>query len=149
VNDLKKTRVDSTIAAVVPRLLNVLLPVNCVVCNTEGRYLCEGCEQGLPPLTRPYCYLRASPEVPQLCHWCFENSARFDRARAPYLYDGPAKHMVLDLKYRGVRIAAQPMALMLARYLERNPYPIDALVPVPLHSRRERQRGYNQSQLLC
>ncbi len=41
------------------------------------------------------------------------------------------------------------MALMLARYLERNPYPIDALVPVPLHSRRERQRGYNQSQLLC
>ncbi len=67
-NDLKKTRVDSTIAAVVPRLLNVLLPVNCVVCNTEGRYLCEGCEQDLPPLTRPYCYLRASPEVPQLCH---------------------------------------------------------------------------------
>jgi predicted amidophosphoribosyltransferase len=57
--------------------------------------------------------------------------------------------MVLDLKYRGVRIAAQPMALMLAKYLERNPYPIDALVPVPLHSRRERQRGYNQSQLLC
>ena len=130
-------------------MLNVLLPVNCVVCNAEGHYLCEGCEQDLPLLTRPYCYLCANPEVPQLCRWCFENSPRFDRARAPYKYDGPAKQMVLDLKYRGVRIAARPMALMLAKYLERNPYPIDALVPVPLHSRRERRRGYNQSRLLC
>lgn len=120
VNDMKKTRVSSTIAAVGTRVLDLLLPVNSVVCNTEGHYLCcvkAASEQDLPQLNRPYCYLCANPEVPQLCRWCFENSPRFDRASAPYLYDGSAKKMVPDLKYRGVRIAARPMALMLAKYL--------------------------------
>lgn len=148
-NRLRATRIGSAVATAGTRLLDVLLPVNCVVCRTEGQYLCEGCVDDLPRLTSPYCYLCANPNVPQLCRWCFENSPRFDRARAPYLYEGPAKQMVLDLKYRGVRIAARPMARMLAGYLERNPYPVDALVPVPLHTKRERQRGYSQSGLLC
>ncbi len=37
---MKKIRVGSTIAAVGTRVLDLLLPVNCVVCNTEGHYLC-------------------------------------------------------------------------------------------------------------
>lgn len=146
---LERSKIRYEVARAGTRLLDLVLPVNCVVCNKEGRYLCQTCESDLPLLTRPYCHLCARPDVPQLCRWCFETSPRFDRARAPYRYDGPVRQMVLDLKYRGVRIAAPPMARLLAGYLERNPYPIDALVPVPLHPRRERRRGYNQSGLLC
>lgn len=131
------------------KLLDLALPVKCVVCGQEGQYICEGCQNELPLLQRPYCYLCANPNVPQLCRWCFENSPRFDRARAPYRYDGPVRQIVLDLKFRGVRIAAPHMARLLARYLERNPYPVEALIPVPLHPKRERQRGYSQSGLLC
>ena len=146
---LKRNQIGKAVAEAGARLLDFVLPVNCVVCGKEGRYLCEGCESDLPLLHRPYCYLCARPDVPQLCRWCFENSPRFDRARAPYRYDGPVRQMVLDLKYRGVRIAAPPMARLLARYLERNPYPVDILIPVPLHPKRERRRGYSQSGLLC
>jgi len=38
---------------------------------------------------------------------------------------------------------------MLGDYLSRNPLPVDALIPVPLHAERERARGYNQSKLLA
>ena len=146
---LTRSKIGDAVAKAGTGLLNMVLPVNCVVCGKEGQYLCEGCEDGLPLLARPYCHLCANPNVPQLCRWCFENSPRFDRARAPYHYDGPVREMVLDLKYRGVRIAAPPMARLLARYLARNPYPVDVLMPVPLHPRRERRRGYCQSSLLC
>ena len=57
--------------------------------------------------------------------------------------------MVHDLKYRHVRIAVPYMARLLAAYLERNPYPMDAYCPVPLHPRRERNRGFNQSELIA
>lgn len=56
--------------------------------------------------------------------------------------------MVYDVKYRHVRIAAPYMARLLAEYLERNPYPVDAYCVVPLHPRRERERGFNQSELI-
>ena len=57
--------------------------------------------------------------------------------------------MVHDLKYRYVRIAVPYMAQLLAAYLERNPYPADIYCPIPLHRRRERSRGFNQSELLA
>ena len=69
--------------------------------------------------------------------------------RAPYEYSGSARRIVHDLKYRNVRIAAPYVACLLARYLERNPYPVDAYCPVPLHPRRERSRGFNQSELIA
>lgn len=69
--------------------------------------------------------------------------------RAPYEFHGSARRIVHDLKYRNVRIAVPHIARLLAAYLERNPYPVDALCPVPLHPRRERSRGFNQSELIA
>ena len=53
------------------------------------------------------------------------------------------------LKYGGERTAAAALAGLMAEYLERNPAAADALVPAPLHPRRLRGRGYNQSALLA
>ena len=130
-------------------LLDLLLPEYCAVCGREGSYLCDGCESDLPPLQKPYCFLCASPRVPQLCEGCRRSAPSFDSVRAPYEFRGPAQQMVHDLKYRHVRIAAPHMARLLAEYLERNPYPVDAYCAVPLHSRRERNRGFNQSELIA
>jgi ComF family protein len=43
---------------------------------------------------------------------------------------------------------AEPLGQLLASYLSSNPLPIDTLVPVPLHPKRVRERGYNQSSLM-
>ena len=120
-----------------------------MVCKREGSYLCRECEPDLPPLQRPYCYLCASPRVPQLCDSCRRSAPVFDSVRAPYEFHGSARSIIHDLKYRNVRIAVPYVARLLAGYLERNPYPVDAYCPVPLHPRRERNRGFNQSELIA
>lgn len=130
-------------------LLNLVMPEQCVVCDRESEYICAGCAVSLPDLGKPYCFICASPGVPQLCDICRVNVPAFDSIRAPYEFRGAVRQMTHDLKYRGVRIAAPYMAGLLAEYLERNPYPVDVLLPVPLHWWRERERGYNQSALLA
>ncbi len=130
-------------------LLDLVLPEYCVVCKREGRYLCADCELDLPPLQRPYCVLCASPQVPQLCESCRRIAPAFDSVRAPYEFHGSARNIIHDLKYRNVRISVPYIARLLAAYLERNPYPVDSYCPVPLHPRRERSRGFNQSELIA
>jgi ComF family protein len=44
---------------------------------------------------------------------------------------------------------AQPLAELLNAYLEQHPLPADAVIPVPLHRKRLRERGFNQSELLA
>ena len=132
--------------------LELALPEYCIVCRREGRYICGDCEASdvnLPPLTKPYCVLCAAPGVPQLCGWCRQSAPSFHRARAPYEFRGAARRAVHDLKYRHVRIAAPHMARLLAADLRRNPHPADAYIPVPLHPRRQRSRGFNQSELMA
>jgi len=60
-----------------------------------------------------------------------------------------ARELVYSLKYRNLRALAPDMGRLLGEYLESHPIAADVVIPVPLHSRRERERGYNQSELLA
>ena len=53
-----------------------------------------------------------------------------------------------QLKYSNLRTIAKPLSELLNDYLAMNPVPGEVLVPVPLHHKRLRERGYNQSHLL-
>ena len=64
-------------------------------------------------------------------------------------FDGVARKLVYDFKYHHVRILAQFLAQFLADYFRTSRLPADILIPVPLHPRRLRERGYNQSGLLA
>ena len=69
--------------------------------------------------------------------------------RAPYLLEGVIRAAVHSFKYRNVRAAAPCLGRLLAKYLAVNPLPGGLLVPVPMHPRKLRQRGYNQAYLLA
>ncbi len=67
-----------------------------------------------------------------------------------YSYGGPAAGMVRNLKYRGVRLLADPMGRVMASAFEAlRPVEIDGVVPVPMHPKRRRERGYNHAELLA
>lgn len=81
---------------------------------------------------------------------------------APLAYEGPARAMVRALKFRGATIAAQAMAAQIAAAAPAGAAPLTGpggpapgvlargvLVPVPLHPRRLRRRGFNQAALLA
>ena len=59
------------------------------------------------------------------------------------------RQAIHQLKYRNLRALTQPLAELLHRYLVKNPLPGEVLVPVPLHAKRLRERGYNQASLLA
>ena len=65
------------------------------------------------------------------------------------LMEGATREAIHNLKYRNLRSIAPTLGLLFARWLESNPVPGEVLVPVPLHRRRLRNRGYNQSALLA
>lgn len=66
-------------------------------------------------------------------------------------YTGPLRHAVLLLKYEDRRGLAVDLGSLMASTLEqrREEWQPDALVPVPIHPQRRRERGYNQAELLA
>ena len=131
------------------RGLDLLFPPECAVCSREGSFLCDGCEPRLPRLSPPYCRMCAEPDAAPVCPWCRADAPAYERIRAPYRYTGPVRDMVHDLKYANIRSLAPTLGGLLVDYLGSLRFEADRVAPVPLHPKRERSRGYNQSQLLA
>ena len=142
-------RATAILSRVAGGALDLVLPISCAVCDTEGHYLCPDCEPKLPKLERPYCTRCADRGQEPLCDACTARPPAIDGIRAPYLFEGIVREMAYDLKYRNIRAAAPDLAQLLADFLNTNRVPGDMLVPVPLHRSAERRRGYNQSKLLA
>ncbi len=74
----------------------------------------------------------------------------FAGAACAFRYGGPAGGMVRSLKYRGVWRLAEPMGRHMARAFEAiQPTGTDCLVPVPMHKKRLRERGFNHAEVLA
>ena len=131
--------------------VDLVFPKRCVGCDREGPFLCLPCMEGLPRLEPPFCFLCSQPGrlMMRLCSSCWERPIEMDGICSPYRMEGPIRDAVHALKYQSVRALASTLGQLLADFIEANPLPADMLVPVPLHRRRERSRGYNQSLLLA
>jgi ComF family protein len=130
--------------------LDLLFPRWCIGCGREGDYICRACRQDLPVITPPICPVCGRPQSQGIvCRDCREVTMQIDGIRSPFVFDGVIRRAIHELKYRNLRGLAPSMADLLHDYLVDNPIPADVLVPVPLHRKRRRDRGYNQSALLA
>lgn len=84
-----------------------------------------------------------------ICPGCVSWHNSIDGIRSPFKFEGIVRQAVHQLKYKNLRSLAQPLAVQLKNYLIQNPLPGQVLVPVPLHPKRLKERGYNQSFLLA
>jgi ComF family protein len=84
-----------------------------------------------------------------LCPGCLSWQAEINGIRSPFRFEGVIRQAIYELKYRNLRAIAKLLARLLGDYLVSNPVPGEILVPVPLHPKRLRERGYNQSRLLA
>ena len=130
--------------------LDLLFPKWCVGCGKEGSLICDSCRSSLPRVMSPLCPRCGRPQPSGiLCPSCVGWQAEIDGIRSPFRFDGVVRQVIYQLKYRNLRTLAIPLAQLLSDYLVANPVPGEVLVPVPLHRRRLRERGYNQSGLLA
>jgi ComF family protein len=132
----------------------MLLPPSCVLCGDHGQPplldICMHCVTDLPPNLAP-CPLCAQPRQPGMeftwpCGQCLSKPHPFDRALAPFIYDYPLDHLIHAFKYGGVLSYGRVLGMLLAYYLRTRGEPLpEALIPVPLHAARQRERGFNQA----
>jgi ComF family protein len=129
--------------------LDLLFPKSCVGCGREGDLLCDKCRSKLVRVIPPICPKCGRPQMNGIvCSACVIWESNIDGIRAPFRFEGAIRQAVHQLKYKNVRSLAGPMAELMRDYFIRNPMPAELLVPVPLHPKRLRERGYNQSELL-
>ena len=129
--------------------LNLLFPQWCIGCGKEGGLICSSCHSALSRIMPPLCPRCGRPQPSGiLCPGCVSWRAEIDGIRSPFRFDGVIRQAIHQLKYRNLRALATPLAQLLKDYLSTNLIPGEVLVPVPLHRKRLRERGYNQSSLL-
>jgi len=106
-------------------------------------------------VTEPLCSICGTPFAGagsnHVCGSCSIARPSYDAARAALVYEGHSRHLIHSLKYRYKTHMRRPLALMTADLLaavvaEWQP---DLMVPVPLHVRRLRSRGFNQAVLVA
>lgn len=130
--------------------LNFLFPQWCLGCGREGSLICPSCRNSLSRVSPPLCPKCGRPQPSGiLCPTCVSWPAKIDGIRFPFRFDGIMRQAIHQLKYRNLRALAVTLSQLLRDYLVANPIPAEALVPVPLHPKRLRERGYNQSNLLA
>ncbi|MDH4068338.1 MAG: ComF family protein [Dehalococcoidia bacterium] len=125
-------------------------PRRCIGCGKAGGFLCPNCLGKLPRLMPPFCPRCGRPQASGIvCPSCWQRPTEIDGIRSPFRFDEVIRKAVHELKYRNLKAISPCLAELLADYLKENPLPGDALVAVPLHARRLRERGYNQSDLIA
>ena len=131
--------------------LDFFFPRFCVGCGKEGDFICDSCQASLARIEAPVCPKCGKPQINQmLCSSCLNWEADIDAIRSPFRFEGVIRKAIHEFKYRNLRAIAGRLADLMGDYLiGADAVPGDVLVPVPLHSKRLKERGYNQSALLA
>ena len=148
-------------------LIDLIYPPRCPVCqeflqdqNTlkDGYDLpfCQACFRDFTGIKSPICSLCGRPfsdgvEQDRVCEDCLRKRPSYDIARAPYLYDGALMTAIHELKYAQRSHLADSLGSLLASFAQSWIGELKGclIMPVPLHPRRLRARGFNQSLLLA
>ncbi|MBM3304613.1 MAG: ComF family protein [Candidatus Aminicenantes bacterium] len=151
-----------TRAAAAAKLVELLLfPSYCRLCGdlldeSGERIVCRACLGRLAPRRGPVCpccgrFLEGSAEG-HYCRRCLERPPAFTLHRSCGAYDGALKDIIRLLKYRRFAVLGRPLAAFAETCLAPEEglwQEAAALVPVPLHRSRERERGFNQSRAIA
>jgi len=149
------------------RLIDLLYPPRCAVCRSflppgshedDDGYsgVCSSCFADFHLLSPPYCTVCGRPFVSKsggchICETCLRKRPAFYALGAPYLYEGSLQTVVHLFKYGGRSGLATFLGPLLASFARQwaPAEKVSLVMPVPLHPRRLRERGFNQSKLLA
>lgn len=135
-----------------------IAPGLCLLCSqSTGRAfdLCEGCESELPTLGKAcdYCAEPMATDGGAVCAPCLKTPPHFSAALCAFEYAHPVDHLLQRFKDHGHQAAGCVLTRLAAVHLNEtlNRLPRDQilLTSVPLHWRKFRRRGFNQSKLIA
>lgn len=136
----------------------VFFPSFCKRCSVlleipEEKVICRACLEMLRPKRSSFCVCCGSffevPETPHLCASCLNSRPPFSLHRSCHHYQGVVKDVILLFKYRKYRVLGKTLAHFVFESLGKEEdlwWEVEGIVPVPLHPKRQKQRGFNQAQ---
>lgn len=133
-------------------IFDLVFPLTCFGCGQEGMLACNNCLSQVPEPDYQVCPICRVPFSPNgaTCKKCSPHTALDGLFVARIYRFRLVSALIHALKYRFLQKAAQPLALLLEESLHHHSLPLpDLIIPVPLHPRRLRYRGFNQSCLLA
>lgn len=115
------------------RFLRLIFPDRCAGCRQLGALFCSTCWATLTPYPR-----NMDAPLPAL-----------DDIQIAFVFAGPLRSAVHQLKYRGGRRIAEPLGQLMAAHHQAHPCVVDGVIPIPLHTARLAERGFNQAEALA
>ena len=153
-------KIGTTLRRAGEALVSLLYPPHCANCGADtdgGMHLCAACTAQAKKITAPFCQRCSEPFDGDIsgeftCANCADRTLHFDCAVSRYLSRGVVREFVHRFKYDRHFYLRHPLTDWLTEALDDErirAQPIDALVPVPLHSARFREREFNQADVLA
>ncbi len=146
-------------------LLDLIFPPRCPLCDGfiedtsnayEGTDFCTDCVESFKSIDTPHCTvcwvpMKGSEDKNPICGACMKKRPVYTEAAAPFLYEGLIADAVHQLKYAKKTHLAPSLGSFLASFAEGWITHKSGMIamPVPLHPKRLRERGFNQSLLLA
>lgn len=116
--------------------------------------ICEKCRKILPYIKEPRCLKCGKPILKMEQEYCYDCSKKehfFEQGRSLWIHREPVNRAVYAFKYHSLMcygiVFGREMGKQMAEYLLENE--VELLIPIPLHRRKQRERGYNQSAVLA
>ncbi|MDB9822177.1 ComF family protein [Deltaproteobacteria bacterium] len=148
---------------ILSKFIDIIYPPRCHICHNflpnaghrDNRF-CPVCLKGFLKIIPPLCPICGIPfesfsEENHLCENCLRKRPFYDALGAPYLYQGGIMDAIHQMKYGGKSYFAKSLGALLgsfaSKWIDNSVGPL--MMPVPLHPRKLRERGFNQSLLLA
>lgn len=137
--------------------VNLLFPPLCIICKEKNiNFLCNRCKAKINFIKNNFCARCGTPAEGKItegaiCGKCKTEKTYFVISRSVGVYSDTLKEIIHAFKYNKKKYLAKPLGNLLIEYLIENfnINNIDIVIPIPLHKKREDERGFNQSELLA
>lgn len=147
------------------KLLDLLFPKFCLGCHKEGNFICQDCKSLLDILEFNYCLCDANQKRTPLSAYSDQKTGKCSNCKNKalsglyfalnYKEKFLVKKLIRQFKYKPfLKELAEPLAQILTEHFIKTGKNTDeiwensVLIPVPLHIKKLKERGYNQSELL-
>lgn len=159
---MNKKRLVCAINKVISGLADLIYPKTCLVCKNKlkdtsvDNLVCLDCWGKIKKNQPPFCHrcgrsLEKKSLAKNICVSCIRKSLSFDRAFSPCVYEGTIKELIHQFKYNNKDYLGAMIGRLMVDFIREYDLPIDLLdliIPVPLHGCRQREREFNQAQIL-
>ncbi len=131
--------IKNAICSIVESILKIIYPDKCIVCH---KIISEACDFGICRECIKDFYIFND----DICRYDFESNNGFSM----FLYNEPIRKIIHKFKYDDFGYYAKVMGIKMGEFLlKQNLFSCDCIIPVPIHWKREKKRGFNQAEIMA